>query len=204
MAYLRGLGAILFAKMRSRNNKAFGLKITERQKKFCNEYLKDFNATAAYLRAGYSGNPKGANASGPRLLTNTNIQAYLCQITEKASREADVSRADVLRLVYARATANIANVIEFDAYGSRLKDSKTLPPEISRGISSIKWTADKEGNLQPSITMKSDGGAIKILSDFHGLTSSFDQLREGLKKYGIALVPDETVDIGWRVERHQD
>lgn len=38
--------------------------MTERQKKFCEEYLIDLNATQAAIRAGYS--PKTANEQGAR------------------------------------------------------------------------------------------------------------------------------------------
>lgn len=180
------------------------MRITERQKKFCEEYLIDFNATAAYLRAGYSGSYKSANANGSKLLANTVIQAYLCKLREQTSNESRVSRSSTLDLVYDRAIANIADVVDFNASGSTLKASNQLPKSVSRGISSIKWTVTKEGDLYPSVTMKPDGGAIKILSDFYGLTSGFDQIREGLKKFGIAMVVDEESEIGWRLEKHEE
>jgi phage terminase small subunit len=47
-------------------------KLTTRQDKFFIEYNKDFNASAAAVRAGYSSN--GAKVTGHRLLTNPNLQ----------------------------------------------------------------------------------------------------------------------------------
>ena len=47
-------------------------KLTTKQDNFFIEYNKDFNASAAAVRAGYS--PNGAKVTGHRLLTNPNLQ----------------------------------------------------------------------------------------------------------------------------------
>ena len=41
-------------------------KLTDKQQVFCKEYVKDFNASAAYVRAGYS--PNGANVNSSLLI----------------------------------------------------------------------------------------------------------------------------------------
>lgn len=46
-------------------------KLTDRQRKFCDEYLVDLNATQAAIRAGYSENYANTNAA--KLLQNTTI-----------------------------------------------------------------------------------------------------------------------------------
>lgn len=49
--------------------------LTEKQKRFCDEYLVDLNATQAAIRAGYS--EKTAAQTAARLLTNVNVQEYI-------------------------------------------------------------------------------------------------------------------------------
>lgn len=49
--------------------------MTNRMILFCEEYLVDFNATQAAIRAGYS--KKTAYSQGQRLLKNVEIQAYI-------------------------------------------------------------------------------------------------------------------------------
>lgn len=49
--------------------------MTERQKRFCNEYLIDLNATQAAIRAGYSA--KTAYSIGNENLTKPEIQEYI-------------------------------------------------------------------------------------------------------------------------------
>lgn len=51
------------------------MKMTTKMKRFCDEYLKDFNATQAALRAGYS--EKSAKAIGCENLTKPAIRAYI-------------------------------------------------------------------------------------------------------------------------------
>lgn len=52
-------------------------KLTERQKRFADEYLIDLNATAAYKRAGYAGKGKSAENAASRLLGNVGVAAYI-------------------------------------------------------------------------------------------------------------------------------
>lgn len=64
-------------------------KMTEKQKRFCDEYLIDPNATQAAIKAGYS--KKTAKEQGSRLLTNVNIKAYIGERLEtiKSKKIAD-------------------------------------------------------------------------------------------------------------------
>ena len=49
--------------------------MNDRQKRFCDEYLIDCNATQAAIRAGYS--PKTAKQIGQRLLTIVDLKTYI-------------------------------------------------------------------------------------------------------------------------------
>jgi len=63
------------------------MNITGKQAKFISEYTKDFNATQAAIRAGYS--PKTAYSIGQRLLKNVEVQAAMKEHRKKfiADRE---------------------------------------------------------------------------------------------------------------------
>ena len=54
--------------------------LTPKQKKFCQEYLKDFNATRAYKVAYSAKKDITARTNASKLLTNTNIQNYLSDV----------------------------------------------------------------------------------------------------------------------------
>ena len=63
--------------------------LNEKQKLFCLEYLKDFNATRAY-RETYWVSQKTAEVNGCKLLGNTKVSNYLASKVEKKIEKVDV------------------------------------------------------------------------------------------------------------------
>lgn len=63
--------------------------MTEKQDKFCREYILDFNAAAAARRAGYS--EKTSNRIASRLLSKVDIQAYIADLKHIAAVESRVT-----------------------------------------------------------------------------------------------------------------
>ena len=54
------------------------MKLTAKQRKFCDEYIKSGNATEAYLKAGYQiKSNEAARANASRMLTKANIKEYI-------------------------------------------------------------------------------------------------------------------------------
>ena len=54
------------------------MKLTAKQRKFCDEYIKSGNATEAYFRAGYQiKSNEAARANASRMLTKANIKEYI-------------------------------------------------------------------------------------------------------------------------------
>ncbi|BAX71273.1 prophage Lp2 protein 34 [Leuconostoc suionicum] len=51
------------------------MKLTPKQKKFADEYIKTGNATQSAIEAGYS--KKYANTNAPKLLQNTTLKQYI-------------------------------------------------------------------------------------------------------------------------------
>ena len=72
------------------------MKLNPRQERFCIEYAKTGNATAAYQSAGFQSKSKeSAQANSARLLADERIQERLRELSEKAESE---SIADVKEL----------------------------------------------------------------------------------------------------------
>lgn len=69
-------------------------KLTEKQKRFCDEYLIDLNATQAAIRAGYSA--RTANEQGARLLANVSVQEYIARKMAERSRRTGVNQDRVV------------------------------------------------------------------------------------------------------------
>lgn len=70
-----------------------------RQKRFCDEYLIDCNATQAAIRAGYS--PKTAKVTGAKMLTNANLKAYIDEQLERIHNEKTADAKEVLEYLTA-------------------------------------------------------------------------------------------------------
>lgn len=106
------------------------MKLTEKQKRFCDEYLIDLNATRAY-KVAYPNVKKDdtARANGSRLLTNANIKEYLDKRIKEREKRTEITQDKVLEELAAIAFSNgskYAKVIEetvYDENGEVLLDS---------------------------------------------------------------------------------
>ena len=70
-------------------------KLTEKQKRFCEEYLIDLNATQAAIRAGYSA--KTANRIAAENLSKLDIQKYISQLQNSQSERTQITADTVLK-----------------------------------------------------------------------------------------------------------
>jgi hypothetical protein len=69
--------------------------LTERQKRFADEYVVSLNGTQAAIRAGYS--EAGARQEGSRQLANVNVRALIDQRRQEKAADLDIQFSDVLR-----------------------------------------------------------------------------------------------------------
>lgn len=70
------------------------MKLTSKQKRFCEEYIIDCNATQAAIRAGYS--ERTANEQGARLLAKVSIQEYVKELLEKVKSDKIAEATEVM------------------------------------------------------------------------------------------------------------
>lgn len=90
--------------------------LSPRHARFVALYLEDFNATQAYLRAGYS--PRGAQANACRLLRRPEIEAAVAEGQRRLAASLAIGAERVAR-EYARiAFANVDDFISVDADGA--------------------------------------------------------------------------------------
>lgn len=69
--------------------------MTEKQTKFCEEYLIDLNATQAAIRAGYS--EKTAYSIGNENLKKPEIQNYIKKRKTEQQEKTDITRDDIIK-----------------------------------------------------------------------------------------------------------
>lgn len=82
--------------------------LTGKQKRFCEEYIFDFNATRSAKAAGYSEDTAGS--IGSENLTKPEIQAYIKELQHDLERTSGISRLKVLREHEKLAFSSIAHL----------------------------------------------------------------------------------------------
>lgn len=144
------------------------MKLTARQKVFCDEYLIDLNATQAAIRAGYS--PATANRIGSRLLTNVDIRARIEKAMAERSKRTGINADRVIRELARIAFVNAADVIDFQtatiAHGASEDDTAAI---ASFRVKTIP-TAEGEG-VEREIRMFDKLKALELLGKHLGLFS---------------------------------
>lgn len=129
------------------------MKLTEKRKRFVDEWLIDFNGTQAAIRAGYS--EKTAAATAARLLRNVNIQNEISRRQKDLQRRTEVTQERVVmelaRVAFADATDYVG--VEIRTYTKEdggelaypavvLKETAELSTDQRAAIASIKQGAN--------------------------------------------------------------
>lgn len=118
-------------------------KLTYREERFVDEYLRTGNATQAAIIAGYS--RVGARVQGHRLLTNANVILTIDAAREQAREKAKVERTDLLEKLIVIALGDPGDIIAWDDRGIRIKDYKKaginrhMVESISRTDTPSEW-----------------------------------------------------------------
>ncbi len=127
--------------------------MTIKQKRFCEEYLIDLNATQAAIRAGYS--PKTAYSIGSDLLKVPEVRAHIEKAQADRSKRTGVNADRVIRELARVAFLNAPDVVDFsnatvldeasseDTAAIASVKVKTIPTENGAGVEREIKFADK-------------------------------------------------------------
>lgn len=133
--------------------------MTEAQKRFCDEYLIDLNATRAY-KVAYK-NCKSdltARTNGSKLLTNTNIQSYISKKQKEIEKRTEVTQDRVVQELAKIAFFNIKDI--YNDNGT-LKQIKDIDENTSKAIASIK-TLQKAKGMKINVNLERADEEIPI------------------------------------------
>ena len=117
------------------------INLNEKQKKFVREWIKDYNATQAAIRAGYS--PKTARTSASRLLTNENILKY---------------REKILAEVEKEEIATISEILKYYTRVMRREEKESVVVTIKEKQSG--WATNKETGKREKVTVEKETAQI--------------------------------------------
>lgn len=99
--------------------------MTAKQKRFCDEYLIDLNATQAAIRAGYSENT--AEQIGYQLLQKTSVQEYIKKRMDEKEKELIADQDEVLKYLTAVMRGNSqSEVVVVENIGDFCSEARTM------------------------------------------------------------------------------
>ncbi|MGL5879205.1 MAG: terminase small subunit [Xenococcaceae cyanobacterium] len=174
--------------------------LTPRQKAFCEEYIKDFNATAAYKRAGYTvKNDRVAKVNASRLLTDADVEKYIASLQQQRMQRVQISADRALLELSRIAFSNITDVISFNNDGISINDCRELEVDVTAAIANIT-RSESQGSKKITVKMHDKIKALTVLAQHLGLTGDFNCAIATLKRYGLIVWQDSD---GWHIKDEQ-
>jgi len=139
-------------------------KLSCKHERFCHEYLVDYNATQAYIRAGYS--PKNAQKNSWRLMEDDGIHARI--------RELQKGLYDRLREDEYKTLKKLYNLIYYDARqlfdeDGQLKNFRNLDEDIASVITGVKVRKQFGGKDEDGNAIFDDIVEVKLIDRLHAL-----------------------------------
>lgn len=149
-------------------------KLSEKQKRFCEEYVIDLNATQAAIRSGYS--EKTARSQGQRLLTNVDIQKFISELRKDIQERNKITVDECISILASIARLDVADIYAEDG---TIKPLSEIPKEARIAIAGIESTElfdfdyDKKekifiGHSKKLRTVSKEGAIDKLLKHFGG------------------------------------
>jgi len=156
-------------------------KLSDADKRYCQEYVIDFDRVRAYMESHPKCKSKAsARANATRLmLTNANISPYIHKLLEKQAGRAERSADDIVREMERIGFSDIRNVLKFDSSGVTLRNSQDLRPDVTAAISGISSRDTKEGT-SIKLTLHNKVSALENLGKRHNLFPNTTELTGGV------------------------
>jgi phage terminase small subunit len=171
--------------------------MTNKQKRFCEEYLIDLNATQAAIRAGYS--PKTAGAIGAENLEKPQIRARIDKALAEQSKRTGVTADRVVRELARVAFANSQDVVNYD--------DATVRPDAVRDDTAavasvrVKTIPTKDGSgVEREVKMHDKLKALELLGKRLGLFTD----KVNLSGEGVVQIVDDVPDKPTGKDRPSD
>lgn len=143
-------------------------KFTPKQKRFCDEYLIDLNATQAAIRAGYS--EKYANTNASKLLQITTIKEYIAQRMAEKESELIATQDEVLKyLTRVMRGESYSEVIVVEGCGDGISKARNIEksPDEKERLKAAELLGKRYGLYTEKMEVDADVSPIVIRDDVH-------------------------------------
>lgn len=181
------------APKRTRTKAAPQKHLSERQRRFCAEYLVDLNAFQAALRAGYSA---ATSKTASRWLEKRKIQAHLALLRNAAAVETKVTPEMVISELAKLAFADPRKIFGDDG---RLLPPSKWPDDVAAGVAGMDVLELDDGGVIRKVKRCDKTKALELLGRYLALfkdkveLSTDETLRAHLSKFAQ---PSDDATVG--------
>lgn len=164
--------------------------LTEKQRLFCLYYIKNFNATQAAIKAGYS--PERAHVTGSELVRNSKVAAEIRRLKGRVQKEIFIDVMDVLNKYIKIAFSDITDFVTFGQkevqvmgpFGPLYQGKGENKKPVTKIVNyvDLKDSSQIDGTIITEVSQGRDGVKIKLADKMAAL--------EKLDKY-FDLFPDQ-------------
>lgn len=135
------------------------IELSAREKRFCDEYIRDFDSRRAFVEAGFTANNTDTMKSSIyKLLHKDSVAAYLKRIQADAEAVVGISRAEILQHHYNIAKTSIAHLhktwITREDFEKLTDEQKACISELDVKVSKIKDAKGKEIGVTEHVKIK--------------------------------------------------
>lgn len=161
--------------------------LSAKRQAFCEEYVVDYNATAAAIRAGYS--PKSADAEAGRLMKIERVKAEIDRLKAEKSARTGVTKERIMEELAKLAFVDHQDVID---------ESGSIRPGLKKTDSScikkIRTKRFPDGSVEQEVELYDKTKALDILNKMNGAydgTQRANQIKlDGKEIRGLVILPE--------------
>lgn len=118
--------------------------LTDKQKIFCDEYIKTLNKSEAAIKAGYS--PKSAGQVANETFKNPNVTDYIQKRMNKRAKRTEITQDKVVEEIAKIAFSDMRNVATWGGGNVTFLESDDLTDDVTAAISEISSSYSENSN----------------------------------------------------------
>ncbi len=135
--------------------------------RFCQEYLTDFIAKRAAIRAGYG--ERNAQRTGSRLLADPECKRAIRGLLDEQTSQWQATRERIVQELMAIAFANMKEFAYWGHDAITFIPSEEITDAKAAAITEIRKTIDKNGTVRMSLKLGNKLEALKMLGQHIGM-----------------------------------
>lgn len=168
--------------------------LTDKQRRFVEEYLVDLNATQAAIRAGYS--KTSAAAIGYETLQKPYVANAISDAMAKRSARTLVSQDRVVKELARIAFADMRDFVTWGPDGVELRPSDDLCKDDSAAVFEVSQKAGKEGPDSISIKLRDKLKALELLGRHQAMFTDNHNVNLSAQDEWVLDNADDILDSG--------